>query len=33
LKGLPMSTEVHPVDAVLPVPKLLMLGLQHVLVM
>jgi uric acid transporter len=28
-----MSTEVHPVDAVLPVPKLLMLGLQHVLVM
>jgi NCS2 family nucleobase:cation symporter-2 len=28
-----MSSEVHPVDEVLPVPKLLTLGLQHVLVM
>jgi uric acid transporter len=28
-----MSTEVHPVDEVLPIPKLLTLGLQHVLVM
>ena len=28
-----MSTDVHPVDEVLPVPKLLTLGLQHVLVM
>jgi xanthine permease len=28
-----MSTEVHPVDEVLPVPRLLALGLQHVLVM
>jgi NCS2 family nucleobase:cation symporter-2 len=28
-----MSSEVHPVDQVLPVPRLLALGLQHVLVM
>lgn len=28
-----MSSEVHPVDEVLPVPRLLALGLQHVLVM
>jgi uric acid transporter len=28
-----MSTDIHPVDEVLPVPKLLTLGLQHVLVM
>ena len=28
-----MSTEVHPVDEVLPMPRLLALGLQHVLVM
>jgi xanthine permease len=28
-----MSTDVHPVDEVLPIPKLLTLGLQHVLVM
>src|SRR5260370_17831866 len=28
-----MSTEVHPVDEVLPGPRLLALGLQHVLVM
>src|ERR1700685_88400 len=28
-----MSTDVHPVDEILPVPKLLTLGLQHVLVM
>jgi len=28
-----MSTEVHPVDEVLPIPRLLALGLQHVLVM
>src|ERR1700740_3085461 len=28
-----MNTEVHPVDEVLPVPRLLALGLQHVLVM
>jgi len=28
-----MSTEVHPVDQVLPIPRLLVLGLQHVLVM
>jgi NCS2 family nucleobase:cation symporter-2 len=28
-----MSTEVHPVDQVLPIPRLLALGLQHVLVM
>src|SRR6202789_3137829 len=28
-----MASEVHPVDEVLPVPKLLTLGLQHVLVM
>src|SRR3569832_2096702 len=31
--GLAMSTEIHPVDEVLPVPRLLALGLQHVLVM
>src|ERR1700735_1609903 len=31
--GLAMSTEIHPVDEVLPVPRLLVLGLQHVLVM
>src|SRR4029450_6577680 len=29
--GLTMSTEIHPVDEVLPVPRLLALGLQHVL--
>src|SRR3954469_7775147 len=28
-----MSSEVHPVDEVMPVPRLLALGLQHVLVM
>jgi NCS2 family nucleobase:cation symporter-2 len=28
-----MNTEVHPVDEILPVPRLLALGLQHVLVM
>jgi NCS2 family nucleobase:cation symporter-2 len=28
-----MSTDTHPVDEVLPVPKLFTLGLQHVLVM
>ena len=28
-----MSTETHPVDEILPVPKLFTLGLQHVLVM
>jgi xanthine permease len=28
-----MSTDLHPVDEVLPLPKLLTLGLQHVLVM
>src|SRR6201986_4034383 len=33
LGGFAMSTEIHPVDEVLPVPRLLALGLQHVLVM
>jgi xanthine permease len=28
-----MSAEIHPVDEVLPIPRLLALGLQHVLVM
>src|SRR6201986_1647076 len=28
-----MSTEVHPIDEALPIPRLLALGLQHVLVM
>lgn len=28
-----MTTDVHPVDQVLPTPRLLILGLQHVLVM
>jgi NCS2 family nucleobase:cation symporter-2 len=28
-----MSTEMHPVDEMLPIPRLLALGLQHVLVM
>jgi NCS2 family nucleobase:cation symporter-2 len=28
-----MSSEVHPVDEILPLPRLLALGLQHVLVM
>src|SRR6186713_1030433 len=28
-----MSSEIHPVDQILPAPKLLALGLQHVLVM
>jgi hypothetical protein len=28
-----MSTEIHPVDQILPTPRLLALGLQHVLVM
>jgi xanthine/uracil permease len=33
-KGDPfMSTEIHPVDEMLPAPRLLALGLQHVLVM
>src|ERR1700690_1104108 len=31
--GVSMSTEIHPVDEILPVPRLLALGLQHVLVM
>jgi xanthine permease len=31
--GKSMSSEIHPVDEVLPVPRLLALGLQHVLVM
>jgi len=32
-KDLFMSTEIHPVDQILPTPRLLALGLQHVLVM
>src|ERR1700689_4808902 len=28
-----MTTEIHPVDEILPTPRLLALGLQHVLVM
>jgi uric acid transporter len=28
-----MSTDIHPVDEILPIPRLLALGLQHVLVM
>ena len=28
-----MTTEIHPVDQILPMPRLLALGLQHVLVM
>src|SRR5438105_14566530 len=28
-----MGTEIHPVDRILPTPRLLTLGLQHVLVM
>jgi xanthine/uracil permease len=33
-KGDPlMSTDIHPVDQMLPAPRLLALGLQHVLVM
>jgi NCS2 family nucleobase:cation symporter-2 len=28
-----MTSEVHPVDQILPTPRLLALGLQHVLVM
>src|SRR5206468_10428175 len=28
-----MTSEVHPIDEVLPIPRLLALGLQHVLVM
>src|SRR6516164_11287619 len=28
-----MAKDIHPVDQILPVPKLLTLGLQHVLVM
>ena len=28
-----MRTEIHPVDQILPTPRLLTLGLQHVLVM
>ena len=28
-----MAQDVHPVDQILPVPKLLTLGLQHVLVL
>jgi uric acid transporter len=31
--GVAMSTEIHPVDEVLPIPRLLAFGLQHVLVM
>src|ERR1700683_3643437 len=31
--GLPMTDAVHPVDQVLPLPRLFALGLQHVLVM
>jgi uric acid transporter len=31
--GQDMSTEIHPVDEMLPIPRLLALGLQHVLVM
>jgi len=27
------SSEIHPVDQILPAPRLLALGLQHVLVM
>src|SRR6202453_833089 len=33
LRGLAMTGAVHPVDEMLPAPKLLALGLQHVLVM
>src|ERR1700744_3048530 len=35
MKGLRMGRDVHlhPVDEILPIPKLLALGLQHVLVM
>jgi xanthine/uracil permease len=33
MEGRPMANDVHPVDQVLPAPKLLTLGLQHVLVM
>jgi Permease family len=32
-EGPVMSTEIHPVDQMLPAPRLLALGLQHVLVM
>src|ERR1700685_4044872 len=32
-RGFPMTDAVHPVDEVLPLPKLFALGLQHVLVM
>src|SRR6202012_2889823 len=32
-RRLQMSNDVHPVDEVLPLPKLFALGLQHVLVM
>jgi uric acid transporter len=28
-----MSSQIHPVDEILPTPRLLALGLQHVLVM
>ena len=28
-----MSTEIHPVDQILPTPRSLAFGLQHVLVM
>ena len=28
-----MSTSIHPVDEVLPAPRMVALGLQHVLVM
>src|SRR5258708_17496580 len=30
---MPTTTELHPVDQMLPAPRLLALGLQHVLVM
>src|SRR5215472_8048889 len=33
MEGWPMANDVHPADQILSVPKLLTLGLQHVLVM
>ena len=32
-KSMTTTTEIHPVDQILPTPRLLALGLQHVLVM
>src|SRR5947207_15370822 len=32
-KSMTTATEIHPVDQILPTPRLLALGLQHVLVM